>query len=59
MKDNTKIVLTIAAVFIAIFVLNFAISTAYSGAGFYMYALVNGIVLFTVIFLILKVKKLS
>jgi hypothetical protein len=52
-----KIFLTIAVFFLCLFALNWAIASAYSGPGFYLYALTNGLLIGAVIVLVLKSYK--
>jgi len=59
MNDYTKIFLAIAVFFLCVFALNWAIVSAYSGAGFYVFALVNGLLIGVVVVLVLKTYKLK
>ena len=54
MNASTKILLAIAFFFLCVFALNWAIASAYSGPGFYIYALTNGLIIGAVIVLVLK-----
>lgn len=57
MKTSTKFLLAIAFFFLCVFALNWAIASAYSGPGFYIYALTNGLIIGGVIILVLKANK--
>ena len=57
MNASTKILLAIAFFFLCILALNWAIASAYSGPGFYIYALTNGLIIGAVIVLVLKANK--
>ncbi len=57
MKTYTKIFLVIVVFFLCVFALNWAIASAYSGTGFYLYALTNGLLFGAVVLLVLKTYK--
>ena len=57
MTNTTKIFLVIIIFFLCVFALNWAVASAYSGIGFYAFALVNGLLIGAAIILIWKTYK--
>ena len=57
MKTYTKILLIIAILFLCVFALNWAIASAYSGTGFYIYAVINGLIIGVILILGIKAYR--
>ena len=56
-KLNKNILLSIEIVLACIFILNWAIASAYSGLGFMVYGLVNGLIVAVILFLTIKKRS--
>ena len=57
MTNITKIILAIVVFILFVFALNWAIVSAYSGLGFYAFALANGVLIGAVLILVWKTYK--
>lgn len=54
MNNYAKMIVLAVILLLCVFALNWAIASAFSGPGFALYALVNGAILLTVVFLAIK-----
>lgn len=59
MLKNPIFILSILFTLLCIFILNWAVKSAYAGIGMYAYGIINGLIFFAVIFLIIKMQKLK
>ena len=59
MTNNPKIILGTLFCLLCIFILNWAVKSAYSGVGMYTFAFINALIFLAVIYLIFKMKKLK
>jgi hypothetical protein len=59
MNTNTIMILAVVIFLLCVFALNWAIVSAYSGAGFYVFALANGLIIGVVAVLVWKTYKLK
>jgi len=59
MLNNPIFILSIIFILLCVFVLNWAVKSAYAGIGMYAFGLVNGLIFLAVIYLIIKMQKLK